>query len=59
MEDLINSDLNPDEFELIFLVYYNNFSLTDYAAKKKLPSSHIVRKKNAISEKIKGKLLEN
>ena len=55
----IISDLKPDEFELIFLVYYNNFSLTDYAAKKKLPYSQIVRKKNAILDKIKSKLLEN
>ena len=54
----IISDLNPDEFELIFLIYYNNFSLTDYAAKKKLPYSQIVRKKNAVLEKIKGRLLE-
>ena len=54
----IISDLKPDEFELIFLVYYNNFSLTDYAAKKKLPYSKIVRKKNAVLEKIKSRLLE-
>jgi RNA polymerase sporulation-specific sigma factor len=54
----IISDLEPDEFELIFLVYYNNFSLTDYAAKKKLPYSHIVRKKNAVLAKIKSKLQE-
>jgi len=54
----ILSDLEPDEFELIFLVYYNNFSLTDYAAKKKLPYSKIVRKKNAVLEKIKVRLLE-
>ena len=54
----IISDLEPDEFELIFLVYYNNFSLTDYAAKKKLPYSKIVRKKNAVLEKIKVRLLE-
>lgn len=52
------SDLEPDEFELIFLIYYNNFSLTDYAAKKKLPYSQIVRKKNTILDKIKGRLLE-
>ncbi len=54
----IISDLEPDEFELIFLVYYNNFSLTDYAAKKKMPYQKIIRKKNAILEKIKDKLLE-
>jgi RNA polymerase sporulation-specific sigma factor len=54
----IISELEPDEFELIFLVYYNNFSLTDYAAKKKLPYSKIVRKKNAVLEKIKDRLLE-
>ncbi|MCE5220707.1 MAG: sigma-70 family RNA polymerase sigma factor [Clostridium sp.] len=54
----IISDLEPDEFELIFLVYYNNFSLTDYAAKKKRPYSQIVRKKNAVLEKIKDRLLE-
>ena len=55
----IISDLEPDEFELIFLVYYNNFSLTDYAAKKKIPYHQIVRKKNAVLEKIKDRLLEN
>lgn len=54
----IISDLEPDEFELIFLVYYNNFSLTDYAAKKKVSYHKIVRKKNSILEKIKDKLLE-
>ena len=54
----IISDLEPDEFELIFLVYYNNFSLTDYAAKKKIPYHTIVRKKNAALKKIKGRLLE-
>jgi RNA polymerase sporulation-specific sigma factor len=54
----IISDLEPDEFELIFLVYYNNFSLTDYAAKKKIPYHTIVRKKNAVLEKIKNRLLE-
>lgn len=54
----IISDLEPDEFELIFLVYYNNFSLKDYATKKKRPYSQIVRKKNSILEKIKDKLLE-
>ncbi|MZK53600.1 sigma-70 family RNA polymerase sigma factor [Clostridium beijerinckii] len=52
------SDLDPDEFELIFLVYYNNFSLTDYAAKKGISYSKIVRKKNAILDKIKDRLLE-
>ena len=52
----IISHLEPDEFELIFLVYYNNFSLKDYAEKKKLPYSQIVRKKNAILNKIKSKL---
>lgn len=54
----IISNLEPDEFELIFLVYYNNFSLTDYATKKKISYSKIVRKKNAILEKIKDMLLE-
>ena len=54
----IISDLEPDEFELIFLVYYNNFSLTDYAAKKKMPYHQIVRKKNAVLEKIKDRLLD-
>lgn len=51
------SELEPDEFELIFLVYYNNFSLTDYAAKKKVSYHKIVRKKNAILEKVKDRLL--
>lgn len=54
----IISDLEPDEFELIFLVYYNNFSLTDYAAKKKISYSKIVRKKNFILAKIKDMLLD-
>lgn len=51
------SDLEPDEFELIFLVYYNNFSLTDYAVKKGISYSKIVRKKNYILDKIKSRLL--
>lgn len=46
------SNLEPDEFELIFLVYYNNFSLKDYAAKKKISYSKIVRKKNFILDKL-------
>jgi len=54
----IISDLKPDEFKLIFLVYYNNFSLTDYASKKKISYAKIVRKKNAVLEKIKSKLQE-
>ncbi|MFW2491765.1 sigma-70 family RNA polymerase sigma factor [Clostridium chromiireducens] len=54
----IISNLEPDEFELIFLVYYNNFSLKDYASKKNLPYSQIVRKKNAILDKIRVQLLE-
>ncbi|KZL88530.1 sigma-70 family RNA polymerase sigma factor [Clostridium magnum] len=53
----IISNLEPDEFELIFLVYYNNFSLKDYASKKNLPYSQIVRKKNAILDKIRVQLL--
>ena len=52
----IISDLEPDEFELIFFVYYNNFSLTDYAAKKGIPYSKIIRKKNFILEKLGSKL---
>lgn len=44
----IISDFESDEFELIFLVYYNNFSLTDYADKKKVPYSHIVMTKKDI-----------
>lgn len=50
------SDLEPDEFELIFFVYYNNFSLTSYAAKKGISYSKIVRKKNFILEKLGSKL---
>lgn len=53
------SELAPDEFELIFFVYYNNFSLTDYAAKKKVSYHKIVRKKNVILDKIKSRLLEH
>ena len=52
----IISDLEPDEFELVFFVYYNNFSLTDYAAKKGISYSKIVRKKNFILEKLGSKL---
>ena len=52
----IISDLDPDEFELIFFVYYNNFSLTDYAAKKGISYSKIIRKKNFILEKLGSKL---
>lgn len=55
----IVSALEPDEFELIFLVYYNNFSLTDYAIKKKISYSKIVRRKNSILEKIKNNLLND
>ena len=47
------SELEPDEFELIFFVYYNNFSLTDYAVKKGISYSKIVRKKNSILEKLR------
>lgn len=53
----IISYLEPDEFELIFFVYYNNFSLTDYAAKKGIPYYKIVRKKNFILEKLKSMLI--
>ena len=52
----IISDLEPDEFELIFFVYYNNFSLTDYAAKKGISYSKIIRKKNFILEKLGSKI---
>lgn len=52
----IISDLEPDEFELIFFVYYNNFSLTDYASKKGISYSKIIRKKNFILEKLGSKL---
>ncbi|MVX66955.1 sigma-70 family RNA polymerase sigma factor [Clostridium chromiireducens] len=53
------SALEPDEFELIFFVYYNNFSLTDYAAKKKISYSKIVRKKNFILDKLGSMLRQN
>lgn len=53
------SDLQPDEFELIFFVYYNNFSLTDYAAKKGISYSKIVRKKNFILDKLGSMLVQN
>jgi DNA-directed RNA polymerase specialized sigma subunit len=53
------SDLEPDEFELIFFVYYNNFSLTDYAAKKGVSYSKIVRKKNNILNKLGSMLVQN
>lgn len=53
------SALEPDEFELIFFVYYNNFSLTDYAAKKKISYSKIVRKKNFILGKLGSMLKQN
>ena len=52
----IISELPEDEFELIFLVYYNNFSLKDYAIKKQLPYHKIVQKKNLILDKIKFKM---
>jgi RNA polymerase sigma factor (sigma-70 family) len=52
----IISDLEPDEFELNFFVYYNNFSLTDYAAKKGISYSKIIRKKNFILEKLGSQL---
>ena len=53
----IISALEPDEFELIFFVYYNNFSLTDYATKKGIPYYKIVRKKNFILENLKSMLI--
>ncbi|MRY42901.1 sigma-70 family RNA polymerase sigma factor [Clostridium beijerinckii] len=53
------SDLEPDEFELIFFVYYNNFSLKDYATKKKISYSKIVRKKNYILDKLGSMLRQN
>lgn len=53
------SSLEPDEFELIFFVYYNNFSLTDYATKKKIYYSKIVRKKNFILSKLGSMLKQN
>jgi RNA polymerase sigma factor (sigma-70 family) len=53
------SELKPDEFELIFFVYYNNFSLTDYAAKKDVSYSKIVRKKNYILDKLGSMLVQN
>lgn len=52
------SELEPDEFELIFFVYYNNFSLTDYAAKKGISYSKIVRKKNSILNKLGSMLVQ-
>ena len=50
------SELPEDEFELIFMVYYNNFSLKDYAAKKQMPYYSIVQKKNLILDKIRFKM---
>jgi RNA polymerase sigma factor, sigma-70 family len=50
------SELEPDEFELIFLVYYNNFSLSNYAAKKGISYSKIVRKKNSILASLRATL---
>jgi RNA polymerase sigma factor (sigma-70 family) len=55
----IVSALEPDEFELIFFVYYNNFSLTDYAAKKGISYSKIIRKKNFILDKLGSMLVPN
>ena len=52
----IISDLEPDEFEFVFFVYYNNFSLTDYAAKEGISYSKIIRKKNFILEKLGSQL---
>ena len=52
----IISELPEDEFELIFLVYYNNFSLKDYATKKQQPYHKIVQKKNLILNKIRFKM---
>lgn len=55
----IISELEPDEFELIFFVYYNNFSLTDYAAKKGVSYHKIIRKKNFILDKLGSMLVQN
>ena len=51
------SELPEDEFELIFMVYYNNFSLKDYALKKKQPYYSIVHKKNVILDKMRFKMI--
>lgn len=55
----IISDLEPDEFELIFFVYYNNFSLTSYAIKRGMSYSKVVRKKNFILNKLNKMLAGN
>ncbi|KRU25950.1 RNA polymerase sigma factor [Clostridium sporogenes] len=46
--------LPEDEFELIFLVYYNGLFLKTYAQKKGMTYAMAVYKKNKILEKIKN-----
>lgn len=50
------SELPEDEFELIFMVYYNRFSLKDYAVNKQLPYHKVFKKKKLILDKIKLKM---
>lgn len=50
----ILGQLPEDEFELIFLVYYNGLFLKTYAEKKGMTYAMAVYKKNKILEKIKS-----
>ena len=47
------STLSEDEFELIFLVYYNGVSMKVYAERKNMEYFSAIRKKNKILKKLK------
>lgn len=47
------STLSEDEFELIFLVYYNGVSIKTYAERKNMEYFRAIRKKNRILRKLK------
>ncbi|GKX68976.1 sigma-70 family RNA polymerase sigma factor [Inconstantimicrobium mannanitabidum] len=47
------SKLSEDEFELIFLVYYNGVSMKTYAERKNMEYFRAIRKRNKILRKLK------
>ncbi|MBW6411659.1 sigma-70 family RNA polymerase sigma factor [Clostridium weizhouense] len=54
----IISKLDPKDFELIFLVYYNGFTFKEYALKKGLTYHSVIRRKNRVFKYIKNELLK-
>lgn len=55
----IISKLDPKDFELIFLVYYNGFNFKEYALKKGLSYIQVIRRKNKILQYIKDEILNS